>query len=218
MNHVLVRFTETPMHNQFVDEPTLCPALMRVRVCDPFCIAGDAFRPPYGYRLVCVETGAGKSVLFCFDRVTVLAPSVSVMLEEIHRLVVNDSSIAPDVVWYEFGTLNWLKIGPTFLPVRFDGNYLKDCGPWLPPQWVAEQHLIDPRCVKFLAGVVFELITAANVSELADSRPGDEREQIRQLAGLSSETEVAGTPRDATLPNLVFSSRGSSTLKPTFSG
>ena len=65
---------------------------------------------------------------------------------------------------------------------------------------LAEQHLIDPRCIEFLAGVAFELITTANVSELADSRPGDEREQIRRLAGLSSETEVSGTPWDATLP------------------
>jgi hypothetical protein len=197
---VLLGFSEAAMHNEFVDEPALCPRLSRVRVCDPFCIAGDAFKPSFCYRLVCVETGAGESILFCFDRVTVLAPSVSVMLEEIHRLVVNDVSVAPDTVWYEFGAMNWLKIGPTFLPVRFDGNHLKDCGPWLPLQWVAEQHLIDPKCVEFLAGAVFELVTAANVSELADSRPGDEREQIRRLAGLSSETEVAGTTWDATLP------------------
>ena len=87
------------MHNEFVDEPALCPLLSRVRVCDPFCIAGDEFKPSYGYRLVCVETGAGESILFCFNRVTVLAPSVSVMLEEIHRLVVNDVSVAPDTVW-----------------------------------------------------------------------------------------------------------------------
>jgi hypothetical protein len=51
-----------------------------------------------------------------------------------------------------------------------------------------------------MAGSVFELFTAASVSELADSRPGYEREQILRLAGLSSETEVADTPWDATLP------------------
>jgi hypothetical protein len=187
------------MHNEFVDEPALCPTQARVRICDPFCTAGDAFEPSYGYRLACVETDAGESILFCFDRVTVLAPSVSVMLEEIHRLVTNDASIAPDTVWYEFGTTDWLKVGPTFLPVRFDGNHLKDCGPWLPLQWVAEQHLIDPKCLGLLAGAVFELTTSADVSELADNRPGDEREQIRRLAGLSSETEVADTLRDSML-------------------
>jgi hypothetical protein len=128
------------MHNEFVDEPALRPALSRVRVCDPFCIAADAFNPSYGYRLVCVETGAGESVLFCFDRVAVLAPSISVMLEEIHRLVANDYSSAPNIGWYEFGIMNSLKIGPTFLPVRFDGNHLKDCGPWWPLQWVAAPH------------------------------------------------------------------------------
>jgi hypothetical protein len=188
------------MHNEFVDEPALCPGQARVRICDPFCIAGDAFEPLHGYRLACVETGAGESILFCFDRVTVLAPSVSVMLEEIHRLVANDASIAPDTVWYEFGTTDWLKIGPTFLPVRFDGNHLKDCGPWLPLQWVAEQHLIDPKCFELFAGAVFQLTTSANVSELADNRRGDEREQIRRLAGLSSETQIADTPEDTTLP------------------
>jgi len=197
---MLLGFSETPMHNKFIDEPALCPTLSRVRICDPFFIAGDEFKPSYGYRLACVETSAGESILFCFDRVTVLAPSVSVMLEEIHRLVVNDVSIAPDTVWYEFGTTKWLKIGPTFLPVRFDGNHLKDCGPWLPLQWLAEQHLIDPKCFELFAGAVFELITAANVSQLADNRPGEEREQIRRLAGLSSETGVADTPWNSTLP------------------
>src|SRR5260370_11976160 len=93
------------------------------------------------------------------------------MLEEIHRLVVNDASIAPDAVWYEFGTMNWLKIGPTFLPLRFDGNHLRDCGPWLPLQWVAEQHLIYPQCFEFFSGPVFEFITAATVSESADTLP-----------------------------------------------
>jgi hypothetical protein len=188
------------MGNQFVDEPPLCSTLPRVRVCDPFYVAADAFEPSYGYRLVCVENVVGESVLLCFDRVAALAPSVSVMLEQIHRLVANDASIAPDALWYEFCTVNWLKIGPTFLPVSFDGSHLRDCGPWLPLQWVAEQHLIDAKCVESWAGPVLELFTAASVSELADSRLGDEREQIRRLAGLSSATEIARTSVDLTLP------------------
>lgn len=118
------------MRNQFVDEPPLCSTLPRVRVCDPFYVAADAFEPSCGDRLVCVENVVGESVLFCFDRVAALAPSVSVMLEQIHRLVANDASIAPDALRYEFCTVNWLKIGPTFLPVSFDGSHLRDCGPW----------------------------------------------------------------------------------------
>jgi hypothetical protein len=187
------------MGNEFVDEPARCSTLSRVRVCDPFYVATDAFEPSYGYRLICVENVVGKSVLFCFDRVAALAPSVSVMLEQIHRLVTSDASIASDTVWYEFCTVDWLKIGPTFLSISFDGNHLKDCGPWFPLEWVAEQHLIDPKCIESLAGPVFELFTAASVSELADSRPGDEREQIRRLAGLSSGTEIALTSGDSTL-------------------
>ena len=189
------------MVNQFVDKSALCSTLPRVRLCDPFYVAADAFEPSYGYRLVCVETVVGESVLFCFDRVAALAPSVSVMLEQIHRLVANDASIAPDALWYEFCTVNWLKIGPTFLPVSFNENHLMDCGPWLPLQWVAERHFVDPKCIEYMAGPVFELFTAASVSELADSRPGYEREQILRLAGLSSDTAIAGTLADSTLSN-----------------
>jgi hypothetical protein len=69
------------------------------------------------------------------------------------------------------------------LPVSFDENHLMDCGPWSPLQWVAERHFIDPKCIEYMAGPVFELFTAASVSELADSRPGDERDQILRLAG-----------------------------------
>lgn len=188
------------MGNQFVDEPELCSPLLRVRVCDPFYVALDRVESSYGYRLICVENAIGESVLFCFDRVAVLAPSVSVMLEAIHRLVATDVSIASDTVWYEFCTVNWLKIGPTFLPVSFNGHHVQDCGPWLPLQWVAEQHLIDPKCIESLAGPVFELFTATNVSTLADSRTGDEREQILRLAGLSSATDIARTTGDPTLP------------------
>jgi hypothetical protein len=65
----------------------------------------------------------------------------------------------------------------------------------MPLQWVAERHFVDPKCIKYMAGPVFELFTAASVSELADSRPGDEREQILRLAGLSSELA------DSTLSN-----------------
>jgi hypothetical protein len=35
-----------------------------------------------------------------------------------------------------------------------------------------------------------ELFTAPDVAELADSRKGQEREQIRRLAGLSSKTAI----------------------------
>src|SRR5260370_36476114 len=69
LNHVLLGCSETAMHNEFVDEPALCPLLSRVRVCDPFCIAGDAFKPSYGYRLGCVVTGARGLDDFVFDPV-----------------------------------------------------------------------------------------------------------------------------------------------------
>src|SRR6202051_4897168 len=89
-----------PMVNQFVDKSALCSTLPRVRVCDPFYVAADAFEPSYGYRLVCVETVVGGWASFLFDRVAALAPSVSVMREQIHRLVANDASSAPDALWY----------------------------------------------------------------------------------------------------------------------
>ena len=186
------------MDNHFIDEPARCPTLTRVRVCDPFYVAAEEHVPFHGYRLICLENALGESVLFCFDRVAVPAPCVSVMLDKLHRLVANDSSIAPDTVWYEFCTVDWMKIGPTFLPVRFDGHHPKNCGPWMPLDWVAKRHLIDAKRIESLAGPVFELFTAAGVLELADSRPSDEREQILRLAGLSSDTEIART-RDGSL-------------------
>ena len=108
--------------------------------------------------------------------------------------------------------VNWLKIGPTFLPVSFNENHLMDCGPWLPLQWVAERHFVDPKCIEYMAGPVFELFTAANVSELADSRPGDEREQILRLAGLSPDSRRNWRTRRFPIP--VFSSQGPSIWMP----
>src|SRR5260370_27760273 len=67
LNHVLLGFSETAMHNEFVDEPALCPLLSRVRVRDPFCIVGNAFKPSFGYRLLCVPTRADGTILFSFD-------------------------------------------------------------------------------------------------------------------------------------------------------
>jgi hypothetical protein len=186
------------MGNHFVDEAPLSSSLSRLRVCDPFYVAAGASDTLHGYRLVCVDNFVGESVLFCFDRVAVLAPPVSLMLERIHRLVAADTHIPADTIWYELCTVHWLKIGPTFSSVSFDGYHLLDCGPWVPLQWVAEQHLIDPKCIESFAGPVMELFTAPDVAELADSRKGEEREQIRRLAGLSSNTAIIHAPCDVT--------------------
>jgi len=188
------------MGNQFVDEPTRCPTLTRVRVCDPFYVADGEIGPSHGYRLICLENALGESVLFCFDRIAVLAPCVSMMLDKLHRLVANDSSIAPNTVWYEFCTVDWMKIGPTFLPVRFDGHHPKNCGPWMPIEWVAKRHLMDAKRIESLAGPVFQLFTAPSILELADSQADDEREQILRLAGFSSDTEIARTPGGSSFP------------------
>ena len=122
LNHLLLRFSER--------RPCITNSLTNQRCAHSYreCVSATPFALRAMHLSLRSATGlyawkpTPENRFFCFDRVTVLAPSVSVMLEEIHRLVVDDASIAPDTVWYEFGTTNWLKIGPTFLPVRFDGN------------------------------------------------------------------------------------------------
>jgi hypothetical protein len=144
------------MENLFIELVPSTPALLRVRVCDPFFVMPHGANLGCEYRLVWIESAIGESIVLFFNRHERRAPSACWALSAIYWQLANDSSFSTGMSWYELLPLELCSGLPAFSPVRFDAGHLPARERLVTLEQIAHLHSLEVEALHSLVGRALE--------------------------------------------------------------